>query len=88
MSCLLIMPVLLFLQPLCLVVLLFVQFSILVCVSCPLFLLHSGVTTCIESMFKLIIFNYIAVCGIPSNTGPFPGTTKNMHLFFTFFSLM
>ena len=41
----------------------------------------------LNQMFKLIILS-TAESGIPSNTCPFPGTTKNTHLFFTFLNLM
>ena len=77
------MLVLLFLQPLFPVVPLFVWSSMMVCVSCSLFVLHYGVTACIESMFKLIMLR-AAVSGIPNNAWQFPGTTKNTHCFLNF----
>ena len=44
---------------------------------CHMFVLHSATSACIESTFILSA----AVSGIMSRAWPFPGTTKNTHLF-------
>ena len=49
--------------------------------------LHSLISFCMESMFKLMMFS-AAVSGIPSKAWQFPQTTKNTHFFLTFLNLI
>ena len=53
----------------------------------PVFVLHSASSPSIESTFTLINLS-AAVSGIPSGAWPFPGTTKNTHLFLMFLNLI
>ena len=56
-------------------------------VYCLLFVLHSNISACIESMFTFMISREIA-SGIPISACPLLGTTKNTQHFVIFLNFM